>query len=170
MEHYGTLRHTGWKVPRAPWDETFFEMALVLSTRSSCMRRTVGAIAVAPDTHAVLSMGYNGTPRGMKNCDEGGCPRCASDAPPNTGYDRCLCVHAEQNVVALAAMNGVRLAGSLVYVTLRPCTPCLRLLIQAGVWDVRWTNDPAFDSAEEEQAWREFWLASPFYSAGGKAA
>jgi dCMP deaminase len=134
MHTIGTIRGKPWKVPRPSWDETFIGMAELASTRSSCIRRHVGAVAVDRGYHSVLSVGYNGTPYGMLNCDDGGCPRCNSDTPADTGYDRCHCVHAEQNVVAQAARSGVRLEGCIVYVTLRPCLPCLRLLVQIGAW------------------------------------
>ena len=63
------------KDPRPTWDEYFMEIASVVAKRSNCLRRSVGAV-IMKDNH-ILSAGYNGTPKGVKNCFEGGCPRCA---------------------------------------------------------------------------------------------
>ncbi len=68
------------------------------------LRRQVGALIVVSGRSS--APGYNGTPVGVRNCVEGGCPRCASDAAPGDGYDACVCVHAEQNAIVLAARHG----------------------------------------------------------------
>ena len=80
------------------------EIAHVVSKRSNCSRRHVGA--VIEKANHILSAGYNGTPRGVKNCLDGGCPRCAGKTPSGKGLDECLCVHAEQNAICQAALFG----------------------------------------------------------------
>ncbi len=120
--------------PRPGWDEYYLAIAATVSRRSSCMRRQVGALIVVDK--AIIATGYNGTPMGVRNCDAGGCPRCASDAPPGSGYDACICVHAEQNAIVLAARHGNATKGGVLYTTLRPCFGCAKEAIQAGIREV----------------------------------
>jgi dCMP deaminase len=120
------------------WHKHDFYMRLagVVESGAKCLGSRVGAVAVRDDR--VLGMGYNGTPSGYPNCTEGerGCRRCAlrldEAASGLTGrlYDICLCVHAEQNVVATAARFGVGLADAWIYTTLQPCFGCLKELMQ----------------------------------------
>src|SRR5262245_33974748 len=77
---------------RPPWDEYFMNIARVVASRSNCIKRKVGAV-IALDRR-IISTGYNGTPRGIRNCNEGGCPRCAGAAESGTRLDECLCSHA----------------------------------------------------------------------------
>ncbi len=136
---------------RPSWDDYFISIAWVVASRSNCLRRSVGAIIVADKR--IVSTGYNGTPFGVKNCDEGGCPRCASDLPRQAGYDWCLCVHAEQNAIALAARQGTATEGARLYVTLRPCFSCLKEAVQAGIREI--VYDQPFDYAPElEEAYQ----------------
>lgn len=119
-------------IKRLDWNEYFFRLADVAASRSSCLRRQVGAIIVRD--HTVVSTGYNGTPQGMRNCNEGGCPRCAGTVPSGTGYDSCTCVHAEQNAIALAARYGYQTEGAHIYLTaIEPCLSCLKSIRQAGI-------------------------------------
>lgn len=116
---------------RPSWDEYYMGIAEAVSRRSNCVRRKVGALIVVRS--AIISTGYNGTPMGVRNCLDGGCPRCASDVPSGAGYDSCLCVHAEQNSFALAARHGSATLGGTLYTTLRPCFGCAKEAIQAGI-------------------------------------
>ena len=113
------------------WDAYFLNIAEAVKDRSSCSRRQVGAV-IARD-HIILSTGYNGTPRGIQNCNAGGCPRCAGNAPSGTDLGECLCVHAEANAIASAARTGARTEDSSLYCTLTPCKDCAKLMINAGV-------------------------------------
>src|SRR3990170_3013753 len=117
---------------RPPWDVYFMRMAVLAASRSTCLRRHVGAVIVKD--RMVLSTGYNDTPRGLRNCGEGGCPRCASDAPSGTGLDTCLCIHGEQNSVVQAAYHGVSVAGATIYTTHQPCLTCAKLIVNAGAY------------------------------------
>ena len=116
---------------RPSWDRYFMNIAYNVLQRSNCLRRRVGAVIVRDRN--IISTGYNGTPMGVQNCFEGGCPRCASDIPSGQGTDTCLCVHAEQNAIAFAARHGARTEGAALYTTLRPCFGCLKESIQAGI-------------------------------------
>ena len=127
------------KDPRPSWDEYFMEIAEVVAKRSNCSRRHVAAVIVK-DNH-LLSTGYNGTPRGVQNCFDGGCPRCSGHAPSGTSLDECLCVHAEQNAICQAARYGVNVGGSTIYITLSPCLTCAKLIINAGITEVVYGGD-----------------------------
>ena len=119
---------------RPSWDEYFMRIAHEASQRSNCIRRQVGAIIVKD--RAIISTGYNGTPMGVRNCCDGGCQRCASNAEPGEGYDTCVCVHAEENAIVLAARHGTATNGGILYSTLRPCFGCVKSAIQAGIKEV----------------------------------
>ncbi len=124
---------------RASWDEYFMRMAVLAASRSTCLRRHVGAVIVKE--RMVLSTGYNDTPRGLPNCGDGGCARCASDAPSGVGLDTCLCLHAEQNSIIQAAYHGVSIAGGSIYVTHQPCLICAKMILNAGLRRVVFAGD-----------------------------
>ena len=134
--------------PRPGWDEYFMEIAQVVAKRSNCSRRQVAAVIVK-ENH-LLSTGYNGTPRGVKNCFDGGCPRCAGHTPSGKGLDECLCVHAEQNAICQAARYGVDVSGSTIYITISPCLTCAKLIINSGISEVVYGGDYVFlDTVKE---------------------
>ena len=110
------------------------EIAMVVSRRANCCRRQVAAVIVKD--HRIISTGYNGTPRGVKNCCEGGCARCAGDAPSGAGLGDCICSHAEENAITQAAYHGIQVRGATLYCTLSPCLQCARMIINAGICEV----------------------------------
>lgn len=112
-------------------DEYFLKVAAVVAERSTCMRHHVGAVAVK-DKH-ILSTGYNGAPAGLKDCLELGCLRDAQQIPSGTRHEICRAVHAEQNVIIQAAVNGVSLEGATVYATHTPCVLCAKMLTNARI-------------------------------------
>ena len=124
---------------RPSWDEYFMTIAYETARRSNCLRRQIGAVLVRD--RRIVSTGYNGTPLGVKNCFEGGCTRCSSDVPSGQSYDTCICVHAEQNAIVLAARNGISTDGGILYTTLRPCFGCAKESIQAGIIEVVYSED-----------------------------
>ncbi len=119
---------------RPSWDEYFISIARVVASRSNCVKRRVGAV-IAVDRR-IISTGYNGTPRGVRNCNEGGCPRCNSFAEGGTRLDECLCSHAEENAITQAAYHGVSVRGGAIYTTLSPCLMCTKMIINAGIEEV----------------------------------
>ena len=119
------------RMRRPDWDVYFMRMAVLAASRSTCLRRRVGAVIVK--AQMVLSTGYNDTPRGLPNCGEGGCPRCASDAPAGTALDACYCLHAEQNAIIQAAYHGVAIAGATMHVTHQPCLTCAKMIVNVGI-------------------------------------
>jgi dCMP deaminase len=119
---------------RPTWDEYFMSIARVVSARSNCIKRKVGAV-IALDRR-IISTGYNGTPRGIRNCNEGGCPRCAGAAESGTRLDECLCSHAEENSITQSAYHGVSVRGGALYTTFCPCLMCTKMIINAGLGEV----------------------------------
>ena len=119
---------------RPTWDEYFMNIARVVATRSNCIKRKVGALIVAD--RRIISTGYNGTPRGVLNCNEGGCPRCAGGAEAGTRLDECLCSHAEENAITQSAYHGVTVRSSAIYTTFSPCLMCTKMIINAGIEEV----------------------------------
>lgn len=124
---------------RPSWDQYFMRMAELAACRSTCVRRKVGAVIVKD--RMVLSTGYNDTPRGLPNCGDGGCERCAGDAPSGTGHDTCLCIHAEMNCIIQAAYHGVSVNGGTIYVTYQPCLTCAKMILNAGIRRVVFAGD-----------------------------
>jgi dCMP deaminase len=116
---------------RASWDEYFLRIAAEVATRATCKRRHVGAVAVRD--RSIVATGYNGSVRGLAHCEDVGCLMVE---------DHCArTVHAEANAVAHAAREGARLAGSTIYVTAAPCWACFRLLVNAGVERVVYSDE-----------------------------
>ncbi len=124
---------------RPDWDEYFMGIARVVATRSNCVKRKVAAVVTSDKR--IISTGYNGTPRGTTNCNEGGCPRCNDLAPGGTRLDECLCSHAEENSITQAAYHGVTLKGGTIYTTFSPCLQCTKMIINAGLAEVIFQSD-----------------------------
>jgi dCMP deaminase len=124
---------------RPDWDDYFMSIAKVVATRSNCMKRKVAAIIVKD--RRVISTGYNGTPRGAKNCNEGGCPRCNSMAQSGTALDECLCCHGEENAITQAAYHGTSLKGATLYTTFAPCLLCTKMIINSGIAEVVYNQE-----------------------------
>src|SRR5262249_13091284 len=127
----GGQRAEAMSMARPSWDEYFMSLARLAATRSTCLRRHVGAVIVKD--RMMLSTGYNDTPRGMRNCGDGGCVRCGSTAAAGTGLDTCLCLHAEQNAIIQAAYHGVGIARGTIYCTHQPCLTCAKMIVNAGL-------------------------------------
>ncbi|MDD5729039.1 MAG: dCMP deaminase family protein [Victivallales bacterium] len=119
---------------RPGWDQYFMDIAQVVAARGNCSRRQVAAVIVKD--HRIISTGYNGTPRGIKNCFEGGCPRCSSDAPSGHDLGSCLCSHAEENAIVQAAYHGISVKGATLYTTFSPCLLCSKMIINSGIREV----------------------------------
>ncbi len=135
---------------RPGWDSYFMEIAHVVARRSNCLRRSVAAVIVKD--RRIISTGYNGTPRGITNCFEGGCLRCAGDAASGENLGECICSHAEENAIVQAAYHGIAVAGGTLYCTISPCLMCTRMIINAGIEEVVYESEYCFT----EQAKRLF--------------
>ncbi len=132
---------------RPSYDEYFMEMAHVVSKRSTCLRRHVGAILVK-DKH-ILSTGYNGAPKGLKHCSEVGCIRENMNIPSGERHELCRGLHAEQNAIIQAAVFGTSIKGSTLYCTNTPCVVCVKMLINAGVEEIVYSGDYPDDLAKK---------------------
>jgi dCMP deaminase len=125
---------------RPTWDEYFLEIARVVSTRSTCLRRRYGAVVVKDCV--IVSTGYNGAPRGSINCiDRGICRRKELNVPAGERYELCEAVHAEQNAI----VNGTpeRMKDATIYIAGfeeddscaegKPCLLCGRMIRNAQI-------------------------------------
>lgn len=138
----------GKKIERPGWDRYFMDIAHVAATRSNCCRRQVAAVLVRDCR--IISTGYNGTPRGVRNCSDGGCPRCNSDTPSGTGLHQCLCSHAEENAIVQAAYHGIAVKGATLYTTFSPCLLCAKMIINAGIVEVVYHQRYSIDETSLE--------------------
>ncbi|GBB98733.1 hypothetical protein RclHR1_03300013 [Rhizophagus clarus] len=118
---------------RPTWDTYFMHLSDLAASRSNCMKRKVGCILVK--NRRVIATGYNGTAKGLKNCNEGGCERCNDGMSCGKGLDSCLCLHAEENALLEAGKERVG-EGCILYCNTCPCLGCSVKLIQIGVTEV----------------------------------
>jgi Deoxycytidylate deaminase len=116
---------------RPAWDEYFMGIAELVRTRSTCLRRKVGAVIVKDNR--ILTTGYNGAPPGSKHCDEVGCLREAMGVPSGERHELCRALHGEQNAVIQAAKYGIPIEGAVIYTTTYPCVICTKILISSGI-------------------------------------
>lgn len=116
---------------RPAWDVYFMTMAMMASTRSTCLRRQVGAVVVRG--LQLVSTGYNGAPRGTSHCLETGCLRALLGVPSGERQEMCRGSHAEGNAIAQAARMGIATDGATVYCTDEPCSFCTKSLLNAGI-------------------------------------
>lgn len=128
---------------KADWDTYFLDLARQAATRSSCTQHKHGAVIVAG--RHVRSTGYNGTPSGYANCDQGGCPR------GRTGdkSDHCWGLHAEANAILYADPH--QREGATLYVTESPCLDCAKLISNSGLREVvaPYSNGDGLEAAKE---------------------
>lgn len=127
-------------------DEYYLGIAKAVADRSTCLRRKYGAIIVKDD--AIVSSGYNGSPRGVENCcDRGTCKREDLGCKHGEHYELCESVHAENNAVINAARNGTSVLGGTLYlygwdcadkctVNAEPCMMCQRVIRNAGIENI----------------------------------
>ncbi|MCI5513520.1 MAG: deaminase [Clostridia bacterium] len=122
----------------------YLDIAQTVAERSTCLRRNFGAIIVKNDI--IISTGYNGAPRGRKNCNElGFCFREKLNIPRGERYELCRSVHAEANAI-IAAPRDQMLGATLYMVCTNPdgelvpdtssCMMCKRMIINAGITTV----------------------------------
>ncbi|HIZ89387.1 MAG: cytidine/deoxycytidylate deaminase family protein [Candidatus Mucispirillum faecigallinarum] len=116
---------------RPSWDDYFMEMTKLTATRSSCLRRHVGAVLVK-DTR-VIATGYNGAPAGVTHCEVTGCLRQKLNVPSGERHELCRGLHAEQNAIIQAALYGVSTEGATIYCTTKPCSICTKMIINAKI-------------------------------------
>ncbi len=119
---------------RPPWDHYFMEVAYVVASRSTCLRRKIGAVIVKDKR--ILTTGYNGPPSGITHCDIRGCLRERLNIPSGERHELCWGLHAEQNAIIQAALHGVSVKDASIYVTTHPCSVCAKMIINSGIKEV----------------------------------
>lgn len=119
---------------RPSWDEYFLEMAHLVAKRSTCLRRSVGAVLVK--NKRILATGYNGAPSGLRHCVDIGCLRQKLKIPSGERHELCRALHAEQNALIQASLYGISVKGSILYATNQPCVICAKMLINAGINEI----------------------------------
>ncbi len=124
---------------RPSWDEYFMNLLDVIRTRSTCLRRQVAAVIVKDKQ--IISTGYNGSPRGIRHCDEVGCLREQMDIPSGERHELCRGTHAEQNAIIQASLHGVSIDGADIYITCSPCVLCTKMLINSGIKRIIYRGD-----------------------------
>jgi dCMP deaminase len=132
---------------RPPWSVYFMDIADLVSRRSTCRRRLVGAVAVKDKR--ILATGYNGAPSGIPHCLEVGCLREQEGIPSGERHELCRGIHAEQNVIIQAAFHGVSIQGATLYCTNLPCIICSKMLINAGIREIYYREGYADPLSEE---------------------
>lgn len=116
---------------RPNWDEYFMAFAELARTRTTCVRRGVGAVIVKDKR--IMATGYNGAPEGVAHCEEVGCLRQKLNVPSGQRSELCRGLHAEQNAIIQAAHLGQNIDGSVLYCTTQPCSICSKMIINAGI-------------------------------------
>lgn len=128
---------------RPSWEAYFLKLAGVVRERSNCLRMAVGVVIVK-EKH-IIATGYNGTPKEIKNCIEGGCERCLHREKEllkeNERKDLCICIHAEENALIQSAYHGVSTKGAVLYSTVAPCAQCAKVIINAGIEKVVYAKE-----------------------------
>jgi len=123
----------------------------LVATRSTCLRRHVGAILVKDKR--ILASGYNGAPSGLRHCEEVGCLRANSSVPSGERHELCRGLHAEQNLILQAAYHGISIRGAILYCTNKPCVICTKMIINAGITKIYYEDgydDPLSDQMLSE--------------------
>jgi len=132
---------------RPSWDEYFMEITKLVATRSTCLRRQVGAILVKDKK--ILTTGYNGAPSQLPHCLDRGCLREQMGIPSGERHELCRGLHAEQNAIIQAAYHGVNIQGATLYCTNHPCIICTKMIINAGIKRVVYLDGYPDPLAEE---------------------
>lgn len=123
------------------------EIAELVSTRSTCLRRRVGAVIVRDKR--IIATGYNGVPREIPHCIDQGCLRQKLGIPSGERHEICRGIHAEQNAIIQAALHGVSTAGGTLYCTFHPCILCSKMLINAGIKKIVFRGEYPDELAKE---------------------
>ncbi len=132
---------------RPSWDEYFMDIVRLVARRSTCLRRSVGAVLVKDKR--ILATGYNGAPSGLRHCVEVGCLRERLNISSGERHELCRGLHAEQNAIIQSAFHGVSLKGSTLYSTNHPCVICAKMIINAGIENIYYGEGYRDKMAEE---------------------
>lgn len=145
---------------RPKWDEYFLNIAKSVAQRSTCLRRKYGAV-VAKD-NSIVSTGYNGAARGVKDCMEAGkCTRMELEIPHGQRYELCHSVHAEANAIIRASAEEMDKATIYISGTdsetgecdSAPCMMCKRMILNAGLKRVVYSNGKGGLKVKKPMSW-----------------
>lgn len=145
---------------RPSWDQYFMDITEVVASRSTCLRRQVGAVIVKDKR--LLTSGYNGAPKNLAHCAATGCIRAEYDIPSGQRHELCRGLHAEQNAIIQAALHGVAIDGATIYCTHQPCSACSKMILNAGIVRVVYAN--AYPDPLAEQLMTEANIENVFFS------
>jgi dCMP deaminase len=132
---------------RPAWETYFMDIARLVARRATCLRRFVGAVVVKEKR--ILATGYNGAPTGVKHCAQTGCLRERLKVPSGEKHELCRGIHAEQNAIIQAALHGVSIKGATLFCTNLPCFICAKMIINAGIVRIYYSNGYADPMSEE---------------------
>lgn len=116
---------------RPTWDQYFMQIANIIATRSTCLRRSVGAVLVK--NKRIIATGYNGTLTKLPHCKITGCLRDKQKIPSGQRQELCRGMHAEANALLFASTSGIDMHNATLYSTNQPCVSCAKMIIQAGI-------------------------------------
>lgn len=149
LERYSSFDNNGYLIVRPTFDEIFMKETYTWAARSTCIRRKVGAVISTPE-HAMISQGYNGSPRGTPNCiDLGFCERQKNNVPSGQRLETCRAVHAEPNAIINAGLQGKSVKGDLLYCTTFPCQICAGIIVNAGISEIVYEADYPNEQAKK---------------------
>ena len=134
-------------IDRPSWHVYFMKMALLVAERSTCGRRHVGAVLVKKNQ--IIASGYNGAPKRILHCDIVGCSREKAKVPSGEKHELCRGLHAEQNTIIQAALNGTSIENTVLYTTNFPCSICAKIIINSEINTVYVLNDYPDNLAKE---------------------
>lgn len=123
------------------------EMAFLVSQRSTCLRRKVGAVIVMENQ--IVATGYNGAPKHVRHCSETGCLRQQLNVPSGEKHELCRGVHAEQNAIVQSAINGSSIKNGILYCTNHPCVICAKMIINSEIKTIYIADDYSDPLAKE---------------------
>jgi len=132
---------------RPSWENYFMGITVLVAKRSTCLRRSVGAVIVKDKR--ILTTGYNGAPSGIRHCLEVGCLREQLNVASGERHELCRGIHAEQNAIIQAAFHGVSIEDSTLFCTNLPCSICAKMIINAGIKKVYYQSGYA-DAISED--------------------
>lgn len=128
------------------WDKRFLELLPTIASWSSCLRRHVGCIITKQGR--IVATGYNGAPSGLTSCVERGyCIR--QSAKSGDELANCYATHAEQNALLQASRLGISVDNGTMYCTTKPCSLCVKMIINAGIKKLVYINDYPDKFADE---------------------
>lgn len=144
---------------RPTWDSYFMTLASLAARRSNCMKRRVGCVLIS--SNRIIATGYNGTPRHLRNCNEGGCGRCNGSPGSSAELSTCLCIHAEENALLEAGRGRIfespssssndreeeEKKGTILYCDTCPCLTCSVKIVQVGIAEVVYSQSYNMDEA-----------------------